>query len=149
MPPLTSENNTHKGLQVLVAHLPNVVDDDCIVMPGQLGLSEQAFDHLGVAESSNVRVNHAEPPLSMEFVREKLSGERITQDKFHHIIQDIAQNRYSKPEIAAFLVAVSEAGLDRDEVLYLTRAMVESGQKLDWEEKLRKYWFASSQASVR
>ena len=113
----------------------NVVDDDCIVMPGQLGLSEQAFDHLGVAESSNVRVNHAEPPLSMEFVREKLSGERITQDKFHHIIQDIAQNRYSKPEIAAFLVAVSEAGLDRDEVLYLTRAMVESGQKLDWEEK--------------
>lgn len=113
----------------------NVVDDDCIVMPGQLGLSEQAFDHLAVAEGSNIRVNHAEPPLSMEFVREKLSGERITQDKFHHIIQDIAHNRYSKPEIAAFIVAVSEAGLDRDEVLYLTNAMVDSGQKLDWEEK--------------
>lgn len=113
----------------------NVVDDECIVMPGQLGLSEQAFDHLAVEEGSNVRVNHAEPPLSMEFVREKLSGERITQDKFHHIIQDIAHNRYSKPEIAAFIVAVSEAGLDRDEVLYLTNAMVDSGQKLDWEEK--------------
>lgn len=113
----------------------NVVDDQCIVMPGQLGLSEQAFDHLGVEEGSNIRVNHAEPPLSMEFVREKLSGERITQDKFHHIIQDIAHNRYSKPEIAAFIVAVSEAGLDRDEVLYLTNAMVDSGQKLDWEEK--------------
>jgi len=113
----------------------NVVDDNCIVMPGQLGLSEQAFKHLAMAEESLVRVNHAEPPVSMEYVREKLSGERINQDKFHRIIQDIANNRYSKPEIAAFLVAVSEAGLDRDEVLYLTNAMVQSGQKLDWEEK--------------
>lgn len=113
----------------------NVVDDDCIVMPGELGLSEQAFRNLGLDEGSSVKVNHAEPPHSMEYVREKLSGERITQDKFDHIIQDIAHNRYSKPEIAAFIVAVSEAGLDRDEVLYLTNSMVSSGQKLDWEEK--------------
>lgn len=113
----------------------NVVDDDCIVMPGQLGLCEQAFVHLGIEEGSSVRVNHAEPPHSMEFVREKLAGERITQEKFDQIIQDIAHNRYSKPEIAAFIVAVSEAGLDRDEVLYLTNSMVSSGQKLDWEEK--------------
>ncbi|MEE2731773.1 MAG: thymidine phosphorylase family protein [Pseudomonadota bacterium] len=124
------QQDGHRILAVL-----NVVDDECIVMPGQLGLSEQAFDHLAVAEGSSVRVNHAEPPLSMEYVREKLSGERITQDKFNQIIQDIAHNRYSKPEIAAFIVAVSEAGLDRDEVLYLTNAMVDSGQKLDWEEK--------------
>ncbi|AUM11328.1 thymidine phosphorylase family protein [Ketobacter alkanivorans] len=113
----------------------NVVDDERIVMPGQLGLSEQAFSNLGVSEGSNVKVNHAEPPQSMEFVREKLSGERITQEKFNQIIKDIASNRYSKPEIAAFIVAVSEAGLDRDEVLYLTNAMVSSGQRLDWEEK--------------
>ena len=121
------------GRQILA--VLNVVDDSNIVMPGQLGLSEQAFDHLGLAENSCVHVNHAEPPLSMEYVREKLSGERINQRKFHQIIQDIAHNRYSKPEIAAFLVAVSEAGLDRDEVLYLTNAMVASGQQLDWEEK--------------
>lgn len=113
----------------------NVVDDDCIVMPGQLGLSEQAFKHLAIDEGANVKVNHAEPPVSMEYVREKLAGERINQDKFLNIIQDIAHNRYSKPEIAAFIVAVSEAGLDRDEVLYLTNAMVQSGQQLDWEEK--------------
>lgn len=125
------QQNGRKILAVL-----NVVDDDCIVAPLELGLSEQAFDQLALPEQTQVRVNHAEPPHSMEYVREKLSGNRLEQEKFNEIIADIASNRYSKTEIAAFLVAVSEAGLDRDEILYMTRAMVVSGQQLDWREPL-------------
>ncbi|MAT51689.1 MAG: thymidine phosphorylase [Porticoccaceae bacterium] len=113
----------------------NVVDDDCIVSPTELGLSEEAFRHLELDEQTPVRVNHAEPPHSMEYVRQKLAGTRLNQTKFDEIIQDIADNRYAKTEIAAFVVAVSEAGLDRDEILYLTRAMVSSGQQLDWKEQ--------------
>ena len=43
------------------------------------------------------------------------------------IITDLVESRYSKMEIAAFLVASGEGGLDRDEVLYLTRAMLGAG----------------------
>lgn len=114
----------------------NVVDDDCIVAPHELGLSEQAFENLGLPVATAVQVNHAEPPHSMEYVRQKLGGTLLTQEKLSEIILDIAGNRYSKTEIAAFIVAVSEAGLDRDEILYLTRAMVQSGHRLDWKEKL-------------
>lgn len=114
----------------------NVVDDDCIVSLHELGLSEQAFHHLDLPEQTQVRVNHAEPPHSMEYVRQKLGGSRLTQDQLSEIILDIAGNRYSKTEIAAFIVAVSEAGLDRDEILFLTRAMVDSGQRLDWKENI-------------
>ncbi len=114
----------------------NVVDDDCIVSPHELGLSEQAFANLNLPAQTQVRVNHAEPPHSMEFVRQKLGGNRLNQDKLNEIILDIAANRYSKTEIAAFIVAVSEAGLDRDEILFLTRAMVNSGQQLDWKENI-------------
>jgi thymidine phosphorylase len=39
-------------------------------------------------------------------------------------------------EIAAFLVASGEGGLDRDEVLFLTRAMLAAGERLDWQEPL-------------
>lgn len=114
----------------------NVVDDDCIVSLHELGLSEQAFRHLDLPEQTQVLVNHAEPPHSMEYVRQKLAGTRLDQTKLSEIITDIAGNRYSKTEIAAFIVAVSEAGLDRDEILYLTRAMVDSGQRLDWKENI-------------
>ena len=45
-------------------------------------------------------------------------------------------NRYSKIEIAAFLVSSAETGLERDETVYLTRAMVKTGETLDWGEPL-------------
>ncbi|RKZ56274.1 MAG: thymidine phosphorylase [Gammaproteobacteria bacterium] len=114
----------------------NVVDDDSIVTPADLGLSEEAFIKLGSNEGHLVRIEHAEPPASMNAVRRKIAGERLSQDDFYHIISDITDKRYSKTEISAFLVASGQTDMDRDEVLYLTRAMLESGEQLDWKESL-------------
>ena len=122
------------GPQILA--VLNVVDDDQIVSTDELALSEEAFDNLAMAEGSLVTVEHAHPPASMNAVRRKIAGERLNQQDFTHIIQDITDSLYSKPEIAAFLVASGRTELDRDEVLYLTRAMVQSGEKLDWSEDL-------------
>jgi thymidine phosphorylase len=114
----------------------NVVDDAAIVSPDELGLSEQAFQQLGLEDGTPVSIEHAEPPKSMEAVRRKIIGEKLSAINYDSICRDIAEHRYSKMEIAAFLVACSQSGLDRDEVLYLTRAMLESGKQLDWDERL-------------
>jgi len=114
----------------------NVVDDASIVQPGELGLSEQAFKQLNTAEGSLVTVNHAEPPTSMDAVRRKINGEQLSQNDFIAITQDIVESRYSKMEMAAFLVATGQNGLDRDELLYLTRAMLQSGDTMNWHESL-------------
>ena len=114
----------------------NVVDDDSIVTPTELGLSEEAFGNLGLDEGHLVSIEHAEPPVSMGAVRRKIAGERLSQDDFRHIISDITDKRYSKTEISAFLVASGQNDMDRDEVFYLTRAMLESGEQLSWDEPL-------------
>lgn len=114
----------------------NVVDDAAIVDTESLGLSEQAYAQLGIPEGSPVTVCHATPAHSMDYVRHKMAGERLTEAQLTKIIEDIAANRYAKTEIAAFLVSVAEAGLDRDEVYYLTRAMVASGTRITWEEPM-------------
>ncbi|NIP72873.1 MAG: thymidine phosphorylase family protein [Gammaproteobacteria bacterium] len=121
----------HRILAVL-----NVVDDVGIVTPAELGLSEQAFTQLGLEDNSLVRIAQAEPPASMDAVRRKVAGERLDQSDYNAIGRDIADSRYSKTEMAAFLVASGETGLDRDEALYLTRSMVLSGERLDWNEPL-------------
>ncbi|HSG88052.1 MAG TPA: thymidine phosphorylase family protein [Pseudomonadales bacterium] len=110
----------------------NVVDDAALVGVDELGLSEEALVSLGVAAGQPVRVRHAEAPASMESVRRKIDGERLTSDEYMAIAQDIAERRYAKMEIAAFLVASGQTGLDRDEVMYLTRAMVAQGEQLRW-----------------
>ena len=114
----------------------NVVDDGSIVTPNDLGLSEEAFVKLGSSEGHLVNIEHAEPAASMNAVRRKIAGERLSQEDFRHIISDITDKRYSKTEISAFLVASGQTDMDRDEVFYLTRAMLESGEKFDWNESL-------------
>ena len=122
-------SNKHSLLALL-----NVVNDPDIVAPGELGLADQAFEQLGLTEGSSVRVDHAEPPQSMEAVSRKIAGERLNAADFRAITKDIVENRYSKMEMAAFLVASGQTGLDRDEVLFYTEAMADSGRRLNWHE---------------
>jgi thymidine phosphorylase len=123
------------GGRSLLATL-NVVDDPAITTPEQLGLSLQAFDQLGLDEGAAATVAHARPPTSLHAVHRKIAGERLSLDDYQAITRDIVQHRYAKIEMAAFLVACSEFGMERDEVLYLTRAMADSGDRLDWREPL-------------
>lgn len=114
----------------------NVVDDENILSPDELGLSEQAFAQLDLSDGSDVRVEHARPPASLKAVHRKIAGERLMLDEYRGITRDIKRNRYSKIEMAAFLVSCAETGMERDEVWHLTRAMVETGERLDWSEPL-------------
>jgi len=121
--------DSHHILAVL-----NVVDDTDIVTTNELGLSEEAFDRLALKEGELVTVEHAEPPVSMDAVRRKVAGERLSQEDYDAIISDITASRYSKTEISAFLVASGQTDMDRDEIFYLTRSMLKSGEQLDWNE---------------
>ena len=113
----------------------NVVDDERIVAACDLGLSEDAFAELGVEDGHTVTVTHAEPPASIPALHRKMNGERLDHDDFAAIVRDIAAHRYSKIELTAFVVACSQGDLDREEVFFLTDAMVASGRKLDWHEQ--------------
>ena len=126
-----AEDNGRTILAVL-----NVVDDATITAPDELGLGEQAFEQLGVLPGTPASVAQAQPPPSLGAVRRKIAGERLELDEYRGIARDIVANRYSKIEMTAFLVACAEAGMEREEVLFLTRAMVESGERLDWGEPL-------------
>ena len=54
----------------------NVVDDENILAPNELGLSEQAFKQLNLPDGTGVRVEHARPPVSLKAVHRKISDLR-------------------------------------------------------------------------
>ncbi|GAB2532083.1 thymidine phosphorylase family protein [Simplicispira piscis] len=114
----------------------NVVDDLSIVGCRELGLSEDAFAQLGVENGHMVAVAQAEPPESMGALFRKISGERLERGDFLAIVRDIADHRYSKIELTAFVVACNRDELDREEVFFLSDAMVATGHRLDWHEPL-------------
>ena len=110
----------------------NVVDDAAIISPDEIGLSEDAFKRFGVEAGALARVRHAEKPASVGALFRKINGERLEKDDYHAIVRDITGGHYSKIELTAFLIATSNGELDRDEIYFLTDAMVASGRRLEW-----------------
>ena len=70
------EINGEDGGHTVLATL-NVVDDVAITMPEQLGLSQEAFQQLGLPEECMVTVAHAKPPASLHAVHRKIAGEKL------------------------------------------------------------------------
>ncbi|WAT19281.1 thymidine phosphorylase family protein [Aurantiacibacter sp. MUD11] len=112
-----------------------LVDDERIIGDGEIGLGEQAFRRLGLPEGAEVTIAQARPPGSLEFVRRKIDGDTLNESELAAVIRDIAAHRYSPMEISAFLVACA-GFMSTQETLALTRAMVESGNHLNWNAPL-------------
>ncbi len=109
----------------------NVVLDD-FLSPGDAGLSEAAWHLLDGQEGAVVVLSHPPPLESLAHVRAKVYGRRLTDAAMHEVIGDVAAGRYSGLELAAFVTACAGDRLDLSETVALTRAMVSTGERIDW-----------------
>lgn len=109
----------------------NIVDPGPILEQNALGLSDEAFRLLGLPEDARVAIEAAAPPASHDALRGKILGRTLGGGELRGIVGDIVAGRYSKVEIAAF-IAGSANEFTHEEVLGLTRAMIETGTTLHW-----------------
>ena len=101
-----------------------------VLQEGTIGLSNTAFEKLGVSEDTIVDVSPAEPPASADFLHAKMAGKELTSSELRAIINDVVHGRFSKVELTAFVVSTKIFGLSDDEITGLINAMVESGEGL-------------------
>ncbi|HOB17863.1 MAG TPA: AMP phosphorylase [Candidatus Methanoculleus thermohydrogenotrophicum] len=101
-----------------------------LIEPGVIGIYRPLISVLEASEGTPVEVRGAELPRSLAYIRKKMDGGRFTKDETLEIIKDIVDDTLSPGEITAYVTASYINGLDMDEVEYLTRAMVETGERL-------------------
>jgi len=118
------------GNRSIVATLNQVVTD--ILDDGEASLSENAWALLGVADGDTIAVGHPPPVESLSHVRAKLYGNRLDAAAMRAVLDDVVAGRYSDIHLAAFVSACSGENMDDDEILSLTNAMVETGDRLQW-----------------
>lgn len=107
--------------------------DDHWLNACEAGLSESAWRRLGVNEGDAVLVRHPPRVESLADVRRRIHGHRLHARAFLAIIADIVAGRYLDIDLATFITACSALPLDRDEMTHLTRAMVDTGERLHWD----------------
>ncbi len=100
----------------------------------RIGLYKEVSKILGVKTDETVDVHLAQLPESLRHVRAKLRGERLNQHDMVTIVKDVVERHLSEVEIAAFLTALNIYGLSMGENEALSRAMVETGDTLDFGE---------------
>ena len=126
---LTRLNVEVKG-KTIVANL-NITDNG-LLKEGELGLSFSAAKKLEVSDGEVISVSHVQPLHSMSFVRAKIYGKELTQDAYRDIINDITDEKYSNIFLSSFVTACSGSNMTLQEVCYLTKAMTESGNRINW-----------------
>ena len=109
----------------------NVVTGD-LLAPDEASLSEAAWRMLGASEGDMLTLAHPRPLSSLRHLRAKVHGARLEAPALLDIISDISTGNYSAIELAAFVAACAGGRLDQGEIIALTSAMVDVGERLSW-----------------
>jgi thymidine phosphorylase len=95
-------------------------------------LSESAWKRLALTDGERITIGHPPPLDSLSHVRSRIYGNDLSEPAFHAIIGDIVDGQYSDIHLSSFLTACASPPLNHQEVLALTHAMVEAGDRLKW-----------------
>lgn len=109
-----------------------MVDDSFILQEDEIGLNTEAFEALACGEGEDVEINLSPPPKSLEYIKRKISGDILSSKEYSEIMKDIMDGRYSKMDIAVFLVSCLSYS-SSNELVSLIQSMV-SNNKLNWDE---------------
>lgn len=107
-----------------------------LIRENEIGLSKELSHILKMKNGIFVDVNPAELSRASYLINKKVSGARLNREELEHIISEIVSNNLTEAEIAYFTAAEKIHGMSIEEVIDLTRAMVNTGARLEFKEKL-------------
>jgi AMP phosphorylase len=99
---------------------------------GIIGVYREVSKRLNIEDGATLNVEPARRPESIDYVREKINGQRLTPWKIQRIVGDVVERHFSDIELAAFVTALHVHGVSMEEVEALSRTMIWSGKQIDF-----------------
>ncbi|ATU07903.1 AMP phosphorylase [Methanohalophilus portucalensis] len=103
-----------------------------MISPGMIGLYHEVKEQLQREWTEIVEVEPAEKPKSARLIRKNMDGEKLVQEEIYGLVKDIVEENLSEIELAAFLTSTYINDMTDDETEWLTRAMIDTGEKLEF-----------------
>ena len=111
----------------------DISQSEKVVPEGKVGLFEEVLKYLGVKNGHIVSVTYTGKPESLQHIRDKLYGKRLSYIELYHIMDDITHDRLTAIEKTYFVAAGFTRGFTNEEIVDMTKAMVETGSKLKFK----------------
>lgn len=117
--------------RTVIVHLSST-----FVSRGEIGIFASSMEEMGLKPGDTVRIAHAERPASIDVIKKKMRGEKLSREEIFELVRDIVDDNLTDVELTAYVVSVQTMGMDMDEIAWLTEAMVRTGDTLDFEGEI-------------
>ena len=101
-----------------------------MVDPGEIVFFLDVAEEIHVKKGEKVRVTPAGRSPAVELIKKKMDGGSLNYAEIKNIIDDLMDKKLSDVELASFIASVYIRGLNSEETVGLTKAVVESGETL-------------------
>ncbi len=109
-----------------------------LVKKNEIAFSSELNKILALKTGQKVDVDLALHSRSLTFIKKKMNKKHLSQKEIDEIIKDIVTNSLSEAEIALFISAMYNEGMDMKETTYLIKAILKSGKRLKLNLKNKK-----------
>jgi len=128
-----------RSIDSLMVETPNhqsiaveVVLTNSLVKPRQVGIPENLARRLKIKPGDILDFELLDTPSSVKFIARRLRGEELNYPEIYQIISDLVSYRLNDAMVAFYLASTFWDTLSLDEIFFLTKAMVETGEKFDF-----------------
>ena len=102
----------------------------------EIGFSKEVTKFFGLKDGEKIKVNVAESNSFSEILKKKTLGKKFSYEELHQIMGDIVNNDLSEAEIGYFIAVQSLIGMNLEESVNLTRAMIDTGVRVSFNKKI-------------
>jgi AMP phosphorylase len=106
-----------------------------IARQGTVGVYRITNERLHLEDGAEIEIREAGRPVSLDFIKKKMDGGKLTKEETLTIIKDIVSDDISAAELTAFITASYINPLDMNEIEHLTRSMVETGERIKFASR--------------
>lgn len=118
------------GKKIIIATL-NTIESE-LLSTEEASLSKYAWTFLGTSPGDAIFLSHPKPLDSLSYIHAKVYNHELYSSQIESIINDVLVGDLSDIQIASFLTACAGGRLNTNEIVELTRAMVKTGDRLNW-----------------
>jgi AMP phosphorylase len=99
----------------------------------EIGLYEDVWHDYGIPNDDMVSIDVVSNNKSVEAIEKKLEGGELTYEEINSVIKAISKRKLSSVELTYFVATFYSPGFTEQELYYLTKAMAENGDTLNFK----------------
>jgi thymidine phosphorylase len=102
----------------------------------QAGMFLETANALAATDGTRVTILPAPKPESLQLITDRMDGRPLCDDAMRKIAQDIVTRKLTQVELAYFVAACQMKPLSLAEIISLTNAMAQTGERVHFPQKL-------------